>query len=93
VARLAKPWFWEERKPFFVTIRGIRHNLASDKTEADRRFHSLMAKASETSARGTDTPGLAAAQVFDKYLDWCAKHRRPRTYAWYKDHIRASSRF
>lgn len=25
--------------------------------------------------------GLSIAEVFDKYLEWCEKHREPRTFA------------
>jgi hypothetical protein len=27
--------------------------------------------------------------VFEKYLDWCQKHRAGRTYEWYHDHLQS----
>jgi integrase len=31
---------------------------------------------------------LCVADVLDKYLEWCQKHRAQRTYEWYRDHFR-----
>ena len=42
MARSAKPWYRKDRKAWFVTIDGTRHNLGSDRTEAFRQFHTLM---------------------------------------------------
>ncbi len=33
--------------------------------------------------------GLTVAEVFEKYLDWCQKHRAGRTYDWYLDHVQS----
>jgi integrase len=41
--RKSKPWFWSKRRAWFVTIDGKRTSLGSDKVEAFRRFHELMA--------------------------------------------------
>lgn len=87
MARIPKPWFREDRQTYCVTIRGKRHDLGPDKTEADRLFHELMAKKPETPI--PITTGLSVAEVFDKYLDWCEKHREPRTFEWYRDHIQS----
>jgi integrase len=55
-------------------------------------FHALMARQGEECPQNapTSTPapqGITVAEVFDKYLAWCEKHREPRTYTWYRDHI------
>ena len=44
MARTPKPWWREDRQAWFVTIRGERHNLGSDKAAADREFHRLMSQ-------------------------------------------------
>jgi hypothetical protein len=75
VARPPKPWFWEERNAYYVTVRGERHNLGPDKTEAERRVHTLMAERPKAPVPRATAAGLAAIERFDKYLDWCAKHR------------------
>ena len=31
--------------------------------------------------------GPLVAEILDKYLDWCQKHRAGRTFDWYRDHI------
>jgi integrase len=90
VPRTPKPWFWASRQSYYVTIRGGRHNLGPDKAEAERRFHELMARDPLTVPAATPPSGLAeplAAQIFDRFLDWCQKHRAARTYEWYRDHI------
>ena len=90
MARAPKPWFREDRQAYFVTISGTRHNLGPDKKEADRLFHELMAR---SAAPPTNNPpiksatGLSVADVFEKFLDWCQKHRSARTYEWSKKHI------
>lgn len=91
MARAPKPWFREDRQAYFVTVAGTRHNLGPDKKEADRRFHELMARAADPPpASPPPAPGvLTVAEVFDKFLDWCQKHRAPRTYEWSRGHIQA----
>ncbi len=93
MARAPKPWYREDRQAYFVTIRGTRHNLGGDKKEADRRFHELMAQPDEPPTQSPtippeSAPGLrTVGEVFEKFLDWCQKHRSERTYEWSKKHI------
>jgi hypothetical protein len=93
MARTPKPWYRADRQAYFVTVGGTRHNLGPNKKEADRRFHELMARAAEppeqTADRPTSTAALTVAEVFEKFLDWCQKHRTPRTYEWSRNHIQA----
>jgi integrase len=86
MARIAKPWFREDRNAWFVNIRGRRHNLGPDKTEAYRLFHELMAHKPEA-PKAPRATGLTVAEVYDKYLDWCERNRSPRSYQWYVNHI------
>jgi hypothetical protein len=55
------------------------------------RFHELLAAKRTTFPGRLPSPatGLSVAEVFDKYLDWCQKHRSARTYEWYRDQPRA----
>lgn len=85
MARTPKPWFREDRNAYFVTIRGVRHNLGPDKDEADRRFHELMAARPDAPLAAPTGP--TCVEVFDKFLDWCERHREKRTFEWYRDHI------
>lgn len=85
MARLPKPWFRADRHSYFVTIRGVRHDLGPDKDEADRLFHELMAAKPQVPLK--PTVEITAAEVCDRYLDWCKKHREPRTYEFYLEHL------
>jgi integrase len=58
----------------------------------ERVFHALLAQPLEaTSSLPAKTPvspaSLTVAELFDKYLDWCQRHRAERTFAWYCDHL------
>jgi integrase len=33
--------------------------------------------------------GITIVDVFDEFLEWCRKHRTPRTYAWYRAHLQS----
>lgn len=87
--RTPKPWFRDDRQSYFVTIKGTRHNLGTDKKEADRKFHELMARGGDSlpPVRSMPTHSPTVAEVFDKFLDWCQRHRSERTYEWTKKHI------
>ncbi|HXD85166.1 MAG TPA: hypothetical protein VN641_01650, partial [Urbifossiella sp.] len=104
MARTPNPWFWEERNGWYVTKDGIRHFLGDrppdspvpKKTKGKwnapdgirQEFHSLLAKKPEP----TNTPsatGFTLGELFEKYLEWCQKHRAVRTYDGYVWHIQA----
>ncbi len=85
MARIPKPWFREDRNAWFVTINGERHNLGSDEKEATRKFHELMAD--PTPKASLDLDELTVAEVFDKFLEWCEKHRAATTYEWFHSRI------
>ena len=44
MARPAKPWYWKVRKIWCVAHKGERVNLGSDRDEAHRQYHEIMAK-------------------------------------------------
>lgn len=96
------PWFRAARNAWFVTLRGRQVFLAEHPADAPRprksrgrwnappvvvaRFHELLA------ARPPAPPAAAAggpsvAEVVEKFLDWCQRHRAPGTYAWYRERL------
>lgn len=81
MARKAKPWFWEEREEWYVTIEGKRHRLGKDKKAAQKRFHELMATPEPKPVKNDSLVGL-----FDLFLDWCQR-QRPDSYQWYSIRI------
>jgi integrase/recombinase XerC len=90
MARKPKPWWHAEKKAWFVNIEGERYKLGSDKDGAHREFHRLLSLPPERRAPKVDTPaptGFTVAELLDKYLDWVEKHRAPRTYDWYQEHL------
>jgi hypothetical protein len=44
MARPPKPWWWKKRKVWCVYFNGTKHILGSDRQEAVRRFHAMMAQ-------------------------------------------------
>jgi hypothetical protein len=52
-----------------------------------------MAKAAarvpEPPPEPVSSSGLTVAGVFDKFLDWCQRHRSPRTFEWYRGHVQS----
>jgi integrase len=89
VARTPKPWFREDRGEWYVTIRGERRRLGPDKAEAERRFHELMAERPKPQPAPAAPTGLTVAELFEKFLDWCHKHRAERTYRDHRERIQA----
>lgn len=83
MARTPKPWYWQERGSWYVTIQGLRHNLGADRTQAHQAFHSLMSRPAAKPAARAD---LVAA-VIDRFLDWVEKNRAPDTYVWYQSRL------
>src|SRR5262249_13602226 len=77
VSPYPKPFFRAPRGLWYVQIDGRQVNLGPDRDEALRRYHDLI-------ARGPDRPeaatGDAVVSVLHAFLDWCQKHRAPRTY-------------
>ena len=78
MARTPKPWHRKDRKCWFVTIDGLRHNLGPDRKSAFQQFHELMARPKK---RAVQSKSVAA--IIDAFLEWTQKHRAKRTYEWY----------
>lgn len=92
-------------KPFFRTGRGwfvqlgkqqIKLSPGPESTETEKTawaaFHALMAERARPQtgpANSANSATLTVVEVFEKFLDWCQKHRSERTYEWSKKHIQA----
>ncbi len=52
-------------------------------------FYAAMTSNAEAENPKYDVPsnGPTVAEIFERYLAWCQKHREARTYDWYRDHI------
>ena len=88
-------------KPFFRTGRGWYVQLGKGQiklcdgpknsdTEAAawERYHAVMADQTQNIPKiSPPADGHLVAEILDKFLDWCQKHRAGRTFDWYRDHI------
>ena len=88
-------------KPFFRTGRGWYVQLGKGQiklcdgpknsdTEAAawERYHLVMTEQTADFPKISPTAdGPLVAEILDKFLDWCQKHRAGRTFDWYRDHI------
>jgi integrase len=83
--RFRKPFFRAPRSLWYVQLNGKQINLGPDKDAAWKRYHELMATPEAPRPSGE----LAAVVVIDRFLDWCQKHRAPRTYDWYLDYLQS----
>lgn len=78
MAHFPKPFYVKARKVWRVQVHGHQHNLGPDEAEAHREYHRLM-------SRPAAVAGHLVAGVVDAFLDWCQKHRKPRTYLGHKN--------
>ncbi len=70
--RYPKPFWRSSRNCWFVQLGKEQVKLPSDEGEALKLYHGLMAdRARWMVTPAPAAPGLAAAELFDKYLDWC----------------------
>lgn len=83
MARRPKPWYRRDRRSWFVSLDGVRHNLGLDKKAVFDRFHAMMTRPVKR-RRASD----AVVVIIDAYLEWwCSLHRAADTYAWYRDRL------
>lgn len=83
MARSPRPWFWESRGEWYVTIRGERVRLGPDRAKADREFHRLMAADGKPRARSV----LTVATLCDLFLDAVGPDLAPLTREFYRRHL------
>jgi integrase len=88
MARKPEPWFWKERRAWYVTIDGRRHRLAEGREarpQALKAFHALMA------ARGAGGEAPAATprvdELANRFLAQGCQDLSPRTTWWYKRYL------
>jgi len=79
--RPPKPFFWEARGEWYVTIDGTRHRLGPDKKPAHDRFHDLMSERNKPAAVAAK---VTVAELFDRVLAFTRTNRSEKTDAWYE---------
>ncbi len=78
MARIPKIWYRKDRKAWFVTIQGTRHNLGADKKAAVERFHQLMGQ-----THSKPVTSMSFVAIADAFLDWLKTHRSKGTFDFY----------
>jgi hypothetical protein len=58
-----------------VNIKGKRHHLGLDKAKTQQPYHRLMSVPEPSPVRWE-----SVVVLFDKFLDWCQKHRTAVTW-------------
>jgi integrase len=79
MARRPEPWYREDRKAWFATIAGVRHNLGNTKKEAFDRFYELMREPKRRKVSPHSLPG-----IIDEFLDWVERNRSHANYVNYR---------
>ena len=82
-----RPWFRSDRNAWFITINGKQHNLGPDENQAEIKLLQLKLEAKQAPP---PTPAPVAdvtlvLDVIDEFLEWCSKHREPRTHQFYQE--------
>ncbi len=80
MGRIAQPWWWDERKGYYATIRGVRHRLGTSLKAAQSKLKEL-AKEGDTE----QLPARSLALLLDDFLAWTHENRAQKTYRGYKD--------
>jgi integrase len=75
-----KPFFREGRGLWYAQIHGKQHNLGRDKNAAFRKYHDLMRAPAPVASK-------MVLGIIEGFLDWCHKHRAPRTYEGHRWHL------
>lgn len=88
MAKTAKPWYRKDRDTWTVWVDGRQVPLAKGKAnrdEAERAFHSLMAKRGLPAEPGTpEAEGHTVQWLCDRLLLHVRAERAPGTYDWYE---------
>jgi integrase len=83
-----QPFWREARQCYFVQLGKKQVRLSPDRDEAFRLYHELMSRpATAPPSVPAPTTTLLVVAVLDEFLEWTARHKEPRTYAWYKENL------
>ena len=93
------PFYRTARKAVYVQLGRRQVKLAAGPDDdttgrlAWAEFHRLMAAGPAAPAAGFSANAATSADgvtvAFEKYLDWCQRHRSPRTYDWSRGHVQS----
>src|SRR5262245_14410364 len=90
-----KPFFRPKKNRWSVQLDGKQVVLGTDRDEAFRRYHELMAERAKGEKRKPEPAApLSVAGVLDQFLDWLSHRvaegtKAERTYAWYLKYLQS----
>ncbi|MEM0925965.1 MAG: tyrosine-type recombinase/integrase [Planctomycetota bacterium] len=79
--RQPQPFYRRSKNAWYLQLGKRQISLGKDKLEAWKKYHKIMAE--NEPVRETATVEM----LFERYLDWVHKNRRPRTYEKLCDHL------
>jgi integrase len=77
-----QPFFRKSTQSWYVVLDGKFIPLGEDREKAFEKYYALML------GRQPIGPDLKVQQALGMFLTWCEGHRSPRTYEWYRDHLK-----
>lgn len=79
---MRKPFYFTQKKAWYVRIDGKLVRLDQDKQKAEDKYHALMA---------TDEINASVAVVYliDAAIEWMKTNRAGKTTKWYQDHLQS----
>lgn len=84
---MRKPYYKKTHKAWYCNIGGKQVRLGSNKDEAEKEYHRLMAGETPVTAKTT------AAQLIDQFLHWTKTNKAERTFNWYRRHLSSFVQF
>lgn len=82
-----KPFFRPKKNRWYVQLDGKHVNLGSDRDEAFRLYHEVMANRKQPIPVVAPSSEPFLIEILDAFLDWCLKHRAERTHETYKERL------
>lgn len=80
-------WYWQARNEWCVIIKGTRHRLGPDKSEAERQYHLLMAGEEVTPPESKTRDWLYASEVVDEFQIYIKEENSEKTLDWYCQYL------
>ncbi len=96
--KFPRPYFRSQRGTWCIQLDGRPITLSSDKDEAFRMYHRLLAERGQEGSLTLSSSAPLVVVVLDAYLDWLYKRvqegtKAQRTFDWYKKFLSSFGSF
>lgn len=105
MAHVSKPYYKESRLTWYAEFDRKQYSLGPNPphrpqpkkkngvwqapSEIIQAFEQLKLRLHQAVQADEGGPNQPVVEIFDEFLEWCLKHKSPRTYEWYKNHIQS----